>query len=94
MTRPYRPSNGSEGAYFIERWCDRCVHDEPHRNNTGDSCAIVANSMAFRVRDPEYPKEWVQEDNGSNARCTAFLAVGDDPELAAARADKRQMVLL
>ncbi len=93
--RPYRPSNGTEGVDFIERWCGRCLRDEAYRNGTGDSCPIVADSLAIGdINDLRYPKEWVEDEPFGNARCTAFLDVGDDPELAAARVDPRQMVLL
>ena len=92
MMHPYRPSNGTEGADFILHWCHRCRHDEAYQAGTGDSCPIVAASLALDVSDPDYPKEWVQDERG--ARCTAFQAIGDDPDLAAARADPRQMALL
>lgn len=93
MTRPYRPANGTEGECFIEYWCGRCLHDLAYQEGTGDSCPIVAASLALSIDDPNYPKEWIDED-GTSPRCTAFLAVGDDPEIAAARADKRQLSLL
>lgn len=78
-TRPFRPSNGTHGAIFMEHFCDRCKRDEAYRNGTGDSCPIVANSFVYAADDPKYPKEWV-EDEGADpgmigapgARCTAF----------------------
>jgi hypothetical protein len=94
MARPYRPSNGAEGMDFIDRWCGRCLHDEAYRNGTGNSCPIVANSLVFGVDDPKYPKEWVQDEPWGNARCTAFVDIGADIELVAARSDERQRSLL
>ena len=88
----YRPSNGTEGISFIEHWCGRCVHDKAYREDSGDSCPIVAATLALDLDHPNYPTEWVESTDGP--RCTAFLAIGDDPELAAARADKRQLSLL
>ena len=73
--RPYRPSNGAEGADFIGAWCGRCKRDAAYRAGTGDSCPIVASTMVYSVNDPNYPAEWVQNDDdvfGSSARCTAF----------------------
>jgi len=67
---PYRPGNGTEGAIFMDRFCCRCKRDEDFQSGTGDSCEIAALSIAFRIGDPEYPKEWIEDDQGP--RCTAF----------------------
>jgi hypothetical protein len=60
MSKPYRPSNGTEGTGFIESFCVRCWHD---RN---EDCPILAASFIDQV------PEWVCEDDGSNAHCTQF----------------------
>lgn len=70
MTRRYRPSNGDEGMSFMARFCDRCERDRAFQDGTGDSCPIAAATMVFGVNDPEYPCEWIEEDDGP--RCTAF----------------------
>lgn len=75
---PYRPSNGSEGIYFMSRFCDRCQRDAAYRDGTGDSCPIAAATMAFKITDPDYPTEWVQDDSGP--RCTAFAEVHHEVE--------------
>jgi hypothetical protein len=85
MSRPYRPSNGTEGELFCEQFCYRCVHD------VDENCPILAATLVYQVGDEGYPNEWVQ-DEGVPC-CTAFLAIGDDVELAAARADARQTSL-
>lgn len=74
MSRPYRPSNGSEGAFFMEKWCDRCEHDRAFREGAGDSCEIIARSMVFSVEEERYPKELVYGDDGWGS-CTAYEAV-------------------
>lgn len=66
----YRPSNGTEGAIFMAHFCDRCERDRAYREGHGDSCPIVANTMVYSADAPEYPQEWVEDENGS--RCTAF----------------------
>lgn len=78
-TTPYRPSNGTEGECFMERWCARCTHDAAMRNDPGaweTGCQIIAMTLAFDVDDPEYPAEWIEDDvewpAPSNPRCTAF----------------------
>ena len=62
--KAYRPSNGEEGFLFEERFCDRCAK----RRN----CMIQLDAMCFDTDEEEYPKEWVQDDDGKNERCTAF----------------------
>lgn len=73
MKEPYRPSNGTEGAFFCERFCNHCIHD---RNQ---DCDIFARSLSWNIGDDNYPKEWVCEwseaDDGfpiCNPECTAF----------------------
>lgn len=70
MSRKYRPSNGSEGMDFTARFCDRCRRDQAFQDGTGDSCPIVAATVICDVDDPDYPKEWIEDEQGP--RCTAF----------------------
>ena len=72
--KPYRPSTGTEGEWFITRWCCECERDKDH------DCPIVANTFVYSVDDPRYPKEWIYTDDG--AECTAFVERGKPaPEL-------------
>jgi len=91
-TRSYRPSNGTEGEMFHEAFCYRCVHE-----SEDNPCEILTRTFIHSIGEPEYPVEWIEDADvpylERNPRCTAFEAEGDDPELAAARADKRQMGL-
>lgn len=64
-TTRYRPSNGSEGDWFMSQWCDRCIKDRPSR-----PCPIVSNAMGLDIDHADYPAEWVQTADGP--RCTAF----------------------
>jgi hypothetical protein len=78
MTKPYRPSNGSEGMIFEGRWCDRCAKDDPE-----EGCGIMLRAMLHEIHEPEYPREWVQGSKGENPHCTAFSgdlpgSAGDD----------------
>jgi len=63
--KPYRPSNGTEGEGFIGIWCAACARD------VGHNCSILARTLMHDVDDPEYPKEWVEDNIGP--RCTAFV---------------------
>lgn len=66
LYRPYRPSNGTEGMIFEAQFCDSCIKQ-------GD-CAIATNAFWHLIGDPEYPKEWLEDGNLENPRCTAFEA--------------------
>lgn len=75
MTRPYRPSNGTEGMIFMERFCDRCERDRLWRLEERDPCPILSDTMLYDPGDPAYPKEWIEEegkDGFAHPRCTAF----------------------
>ncbi len=88
MTKPYRPSNGTEGECFYENWCLHCSRDAAFRDDpdSGDGCPIVASTYVFEINDPLYPKEWIEDDDGSNPRCTAFTTNPTCP----VRCDKTQ----
>lgn len=70
---PYRPSNGSEGNWFMSRWCERCERERAYRDDPDHSegCNILTWTFAVGVDDPSYPKEW-REDGPEGPRCTAF----------------------
>lgn len=72
MPTKYRPSNGGEGIDFDDQWCSRCTRDaafreDPDRN---DGCPIYAATFALDVDHPDYPREWIEDEEGP--RCTAF----------------------
>lgn len=67
MTRPYRPADGTEGMDFMDQFCGRCRHYAARRG-----CPILNATLAWNPRDLEYPNQWVQDDDGENARCVAF----------------------
>lgn len=98
-TRPYRPSNGTEGCWFDDRWCSRCARDAAWRaDESAEPCDILSRTFICDIGDPDYPAEWIEDDvawnQDSNPRCTAFLEEGADLELIAARSDPRQGILL
>lgn len=64
---PYRPSNGTEGADFEDRWCERCAQDAAFREDMdgGEGCEILCNATLG-----EQPSEWVFRDRIPT--CTAF----------------------
>ena len=67
---PYRPSNGTEGEIFRDRWCDRCEKDVH-----GD-CQIYVRTLVYDTADAKYPVEWRRPADDDSwpgrAECTAF----------------------
>jgi hypothetical protein len=63
----FRPANGSHGEWFMEKFCYQCKHDNP----PDTMCQIIGNTMAHQIDDPEYPSEWIYDDNG-HPTCTKF----------------------
>lgn len=79
ILRPYRPSNGTEGACFQEQFCCGCIKDHAvNRAQEGEwdwegGCQILARALA----EGGVP-EWVEMDSGPF--CTAYVPdEGQDP---------------
>lgn len=79
----YQPSNGTEGLYFFEAWCMRCARDKSMSEGKDydlctedETCSIIANTMAYKPEDDEYPKEW-QYDKDGQPCCMAFVLAGN-----------------
>jgi hypothetical protein len=71
MAKKYQPSNGTEGAYFINEYCMRCIHCDPDPYGP-KQCDILLRTMVYNVNDPEYPEEWVYNEN-DQPKCTAWI---------------------
>lgn len=66
----YRPSNGTEGEAFTSTYCMNCFHCDP--NPEGEKqCEIMMRTFLYYTNDPEYPKEWIYDEN-NNPICTAW----------------------
>lgn len=77
----YRPSNGTEGECFFEAWCRFCARDKAMSEgknydecDDNEVCQIIADTFAYDVDDPKYPKEWIVKSDGPT--CTAFIQAG------------------
>ena len=68
MSRPYCPSNGADGIDFMAAWCDRCEQQPEDQQDGG--CQILMRTMIYSVNDPNYPPEWIEDEDGP--RCTAY----------------------
>jgi hypothetical protein len=69
MTGKYRPPNGAEGDYFMERFCEQCTKDDVENNIL---CPIIAATYAFDVDDPHYPDEWQYYEGGLLTQPNAY----------------------
>jgi len=54
--KKYRPTNGTEGMSFCEKFCENCIFE--------NDCDIIFLSMSFDVEDDHYPKELQYDKNG------------------------------
>ncbi len=84
-TEKYQPSNGTEGAIFIDSFCMKCRHCDPNPEGK-KQCNILANTIIFSANDDEYPSEWTYTKAGKPT-CTKHqqwdwyeLGDPDDPE--------------
>jgi len=87
MTEPYRPSSGTEGMDFEAEFCDRCQKEKAFWEasygldspDPAPICPIHARALMYLPDDPEFPAEWIEDENGP--RCTAFLPEDVEPPL-------------
>jgi len=82
MSNRYRPSNGTEGEWFIGNWCGNCARDKSilegislDECDDDQKCDIIARTFAYDMNHPDYPTEWVRTENGPI--CTAFVQHGE-----------------
>ena len=70
----YRPSNGTEGMIFVDKYCSNCIHGKyEHTGDTKDNpCEILTLSYFYDTHEKEYPKEWIYNNEGKPT-CTSFV---------------------
>lgn len=68
----YRPSNGTEGEDFQDRFCRQCIHDREFRLTDANGCEILFRALCFGTKDDDYPTEWQYGWDGKPT-CSAFL---------------------
>lgn len=67
---PYCPSNGSEGMWFTDKYCMNCFHCDPDPEGE-KQCEILMRSMMYHINEPEFPKEWIYNEEGKPS-CSAY----------------------
>jgi len=65
---------------FCFNGCKHETDDKP--------CQIMGRSLGYSIGDPQYPAEWVQDEDGKNPRCTAFELEGEPDRVP--RCDKTE----
>ena len=81
----YQPSNGTEGEWFMDKFCFQCERDKIWE----DPCEMLGRTMALDVDDPRYPEEWTYDSEG-NPVCTAFTPIGEDVDKTAYNMKRRE----
>lgn len=66
----YRPSNSSEGDWFMSKFCDKCAKF-PVSTDAACQCQIFIKTLALHTSDKGYPKQWQYDDKGCPV-CTSF----------------------
>lgn len=59
MSKKYRPSNGSEGDWFMHEHCYQCIHEHPNPD-CKPKCDLMTASMCYGIEEEGYPKEWTR----------------------------------
>jgi hypothetical protein len=68
----YQPSNGTEGDYFMEKFCDNCYHESGRGNESPEgSCPIPIATMVCNPGDSQYPNQWRYADG--KPTCISFF---------------------
>lgn len=70
--KKYRPSNGSEGCWFEEKFCDKCSKETWNpETDKGLKCPILDGMILYDVDHNKYPVELIYDENNAPT-CTAF----------------------
>jgi len=67
----YKPVSAQEAATFMEKFCNRCVHDRAYREGKSiTGCKVLARSMLCDVASANYPTQLCVKDG--KPVCTQF----------------------
>lgn len=69
--KSYRPSSGTEGMWFEEKFCMNCLHCNPDPDGK-KQCDIMFNAFFYETNEEKYPKEWIYDEN-DQPTCTAWI---------------------
>jgi len=60
--KAYRPSNGTEGMYFTDKYCMNCIQGDPNPEGK-KQCEILLATLIYNVNEKGYPPEWQYNDD-------------------------------
>lgn len=75
--KKYRPSNGNEGCWFDDKFCENCKHDAAYRRaieknlSFKEGCKTLMYAFCLDIDHKKYPKQWIH-DKEDNPTCTRF----------------------
>lgn len=70
MKEKYRPSNGTDGMWFEEKFCMQCRRCNPDPDKQ-PQCKILLRMLVYGTEEKEYPKQLIYDEKG-NGICTSF----------------------
>lgn len=70
--KKWQGSNSSDLMMFMDSFCEKCAK-MPISADAEGQCSIQLRMMAYGVKDKEYPKQIVEDDNGFGM-CTSFVS--------------------
>ncbi|GAB4219555.1 MAG: hypothetical protein Kow00102_03180 [Spirochaetota bacterium] len=54
----YKPQTAKEAALFMDKFCNRCIHDRAYREGKSiTGCKVLARSMLCDVNSRNYPSQ-------------------------------------
>ena len=68
MTRTFQPSCRREAYRFMDSFCNHCTRERW-------PCAILHRAMTLDSTDPDYPAEWIVDEEAGPV-CTAYTTPG------------------
>lgn len=70
-SRKYRPSNGTEGMWFEDKFCMNCINCDPNPEGK-KQCKIMMRAFMYDINEDKYPKEWIYDEN-DKPTCTEWV---------------------
>ena len=67
----FKQSNSDQGSCFESDYCLNCRRYRRSKQTDDYYCRIRLYTFAYDIDDPEYPSEWIYQEDGSPT-CTAF----------------------
>lgn len=70
-------ANGTEGADYMEEYCENCVHEKEYRECTVLFMHINCDYNDCGVESNPLHKLIPRDENGNNLQCTMFIPINN-----------------